>query len=480
MTVAGQTTVTYTYDNANRPIQMAQGSSTVIQTYDNANRLSSRTLPNGLVVTYTYDGASRISGINYVSNGAQLGNMIYGYDTNGRRISIGGSLAQTNLPLGLASTSYNAGNQLVQRGAVTLTYDLNGNMTSDGVSSLIWDARNQLSSLNGSSFAYDERGRRTQNAVGTKFVYDGSTAVQELSGSTVTANLLTGAGADNVYMRTDSTGSRMFLSDVLGSTLGLTDASGALQTRYSYEPFGQTTTTGAVSANSSQFTGRENDGTGLYYYRARYYSPVLQRFISEDPAGLSQGLNMYSYAGNSPTNGNDPSGLWSAQAHASMLRHAFQGCNVPDSEIRAMIAASLAWDVATGANPDYNNAHSMRNHNQSAADAISRRDRFIERQLSLAPSEWGQGKSSLGLTLLGEAEHTLMDSTSPSHMRNGEPLEYCETGCNGSDGHGAFNDTPGNHERWQDITPEIYRQEDAMLRRAYERMTQRALSCRYQ
>ncbi|MCI0417646.1 MAG: RHS repeat-associated core domain-containing protein, partial [Acidobacteria bacterium] len=37
------------------------------------------------------------------------------------------------------------------------------------------------------------------------------------------------------------------------------------------------------SGNSAQFTGRENDGTGLYYYRARYYHPTLQRFISEDP-----------------------------------------------------------------------------------------------------------------------------------------------------------------------------------------------------
>jgi hypothetical protein len=45
-------------------------------------------------------------------------------------------------------------------------------------------------------------------------------------------------------------------------------------------------TTGASSANRAQFNGRENDQTGLYYYRARFYSPSLQRFISEDPIGL--------------------------------------------------------------------------------------------------------------------------------------------------------------------------------------------------
>jgi RHS repeat-associated protein len=38
-----------------------------------------------------------------------------------------------------------------------------------------------------------------------------------------------------------------------------------------------------------QFTGRENDGTGLYYLRARYYNPLFGRFLSEDPAGLSEG-----------------------------------------------------------------------------------------------------------------------------------------------------------------------------------------------
>jgi len=53
--------------------------------------------------------------------------------------------------------------------------------------------------------------------------------------------------------------------------------------------------------NSPRFTGRENDGTGLYYYRARYYNPTLQRFISEDPARLGGGeANFYVYAGNSP------------------------------------------------------------------------------------------------------------------------------------------------------------------------------------
>jgi len=51
----------------------------------------------------------------------------------------------------------------------------------------------------------------------------------------------------------------------------------------------------------------------LYYYRARYYSPELKRFISEDPIGLGGGINFYAYVGNNPVNWVDPLGLYSFQ-----------------------------------------------------------------------------------------------------------------------------------------------------------------------
>jgi len=67
--------------------------------------------------------------------------------------------------------------------------------------------------------------------------------------------------------------------------------------------------TGADSTNSHQFTGRERDATGLYFYRARYYSPTLQRFISEDPLGFGGGqVNLYGYVGNDPVDSVDPGG----------------------------------------------------------------------------------------------------------------------------------------------------------------------------
>lgn len=68
----------------------------------------------------------------------------------------------------------------------------------------------------------------------------------------------------------ESAGTQSVLADGLGSTLALLNSAGVTQTEYTYEPFGNTTITGAGSSNTSQYTARENDGTGLYYYRARY------------------------------------------------------------------------------------------------------------------------------------------------------------------------------------------------------------------
>src|SRR6185437_2095275 len=112
-----------------------------------------------------------------------------------------------------------------------------------------------------------------------------------------------------------STGTSNYLADALGSTIALTDANGTTQTQYSYDPFGSTSTSGAASTNSYQFTGREFDVAGLYYYRARYYSPVTGRFISEDPLGLAAGINEYSYADGDPNLFRDPRGTSLCNIH---------------------------------------------------------------------------------------------------------------------------------------------------------------------
>jgi RHS repeat-associated protein len=78
-----------------------------------------------------------------------------------------------------------------------------------------------------------------------------------------------------------------------------------------YEPFGRTSFSGSGTSNLYRFAGRELDLTGLYFMRARYYNPVLQRFLSPDPIGVAGGSpNVYVYAGNNPTNFMDRFGLF--------------------------------------------------------------------------------------------------------------------------------------------------------------------------
>lgn len=328
MLVNQQHQVSYTYDDDNRVTQIAQGSSTVAFGYDNDGRRTSLTLPNGVTMTYGYDGASQLTGINYALGGTTLGNLTYAYDLAGRRTTVGGSFARSNVPAALASASYNANNQMTQFGAAALAYDLNGNLTSDGTNTYTWNARNQLASISGgvaASFQYDAFGRRASKTVGgtTGYLYDGLNPVQELSGGTESANLLIGLGVDEYFQRTDASGSANFLTDALGSTLALTDSGGNTLASYTYDPFGNTSISGS-SANPFQYTGRETDGTGLEFYRSRYYSPTLQRFLSEDHAGFLGGdSNLYAYAQNSPTNETDANGTNPACAIGALL--AFNG-----------------------------------------------------------------------------------------------------------------------------------------------------------
>jgi RHS repeat-associated protein len=277
-------------------------------------RRSTLTLPNGIVTTYGYDDGNQLTSLTYTSGLTTLGTLTYGYDAAGHRTTVGGTWARTGLPQPVVSATYDAANRIAAWAGQPLSYDANGNLASDGLASYTWNARNQLTSLSGAlngSFAYDAQGRRRVRTTSgtTSYLYDGANAAQELVGGNPTANILTG-GVDEVFQRTDSAGASAVLTDALGSTVALADGSGAVQTQYTYEPFGATTSSGAASANPAQYTGRENDGTGLYFNRARFYSPSLQRWISEDPIEFAGGdINLYAHVGSQPTMWRDADGL---------------------------------------------------------------------------------------------------------------------------------------------------------------------------
>lgn len=314
MTPSGGTQATYTYDDAGRLSQIIQGSNTVQFAYDDANRRSTLTLANGVTVTYGYDNGNQVTSITYRdSSNNLLGDLTYAYDNAGRRTAMGGSFARTNLPAAMASAAYDVNNRVTSWDGATLTHDANGNLLGFGGDTYAWNTRDELSGITGTntaSFAYDALGRRQAKTVAgtsTQFLYDGVNPIQELAGTTVRANVLAGLGVDEYFLRMEGASTQHYFSDALGSTMRLTDNSAAKLVDYTYEPYGKASED-VGSTNSLQYTGRENDGTGLNYFRARYQHPVLGRFVSEDQLGLVGGINWYGYVDGNPVMHKDPSG----------------------------------------------------------------------------------------------------------------------------------------------------------------------------
>jgi RHS repeat-associated protein len=160
------------------------------------------------------------------------------------------------------------------------------------------------------NYAYDALGRRVKRTQGSnvlKYTYDGQDVVLDDLNSTITT-YQNGPGIDDKLKTKTGTTSQYYLQDHLGSTVALTNSSGAVNESQAYDSFGNRTNT--TFSNRYQFTGREYDPTtGLQYSRARWYDPQLGRFISEDSIGFGGGdVNLYTYVGNRPIAMVDPSG----------------------------------------------------------------------------------------------------------------------------------------------------------------------------
>lgn len=314
MLVPGQEPLYYTYDAADRLTELSRGSESVALDYDKVGRTTGITLPNGIEQQYGYDAAGQTTSIAYKDGATTLGEIDYAYDANGREEAMWGSYARLALPEALNTAEYDADNQLVKREGVELSYDKDGNLLSDGVNEYSWNARGQLTGISGeasASFEYDPFGRRVSKTLGsttTDLLFDGANVALESEGEATSA-LLGGLRADQLFARTTASGTDSYLTDRLGSTIALADEAGEVTTSYTYEPFGQPTAAGATNDNPYQFTGRENDGTGLQYNRARYYDFGTGRFISRDPAGFEgSGSNLYWYGNGDPIDYVDPTG----------------------------------------------------------------------------------------------------------------------------------------------------------------------------
>lgn len=98
---------------------------------------------------------------------------------------------------------------------------------------------------------------------------------------------------------------RYSLDDHLGSCVMELDQQAQIISHEGYYPFGATAwmlkyPADGIDYKTVRYSGKEMDVSGLYYYGARYYAPWLQRWLSADPAGAVDGLNLYGFVGNNP------------------------------------------------------------------------------------------------------------------------------------------------------------------------------------
>ena len=325
------------YDALNRPITIKEKGTTVLAayTYDDLSRRTLVTLGNATSTGYTYNPQAALASLTHDLTGTER-DQAYTYSRN----QVGEILDQAwsndayqwdGAVNGSTSYTANGLNQYTQVQAATLGYDTNGNLTGDGTWTYAYNLDNRLKSASktgvSASLTYDAEGRLRQTTIGTavtNLLYDGTDLIAEYnSAGYLLRRYVHGPGIDEPlvwYQGNVTTNKSWLYADHLGSIIATADSTGSSTAIYTYSPFGEPDTTTGVRF---RYTGQQLIGQlGLYYYKARFYSPTLGRFLQTDPIGYMDDIHLYAYVQNNPINRIDPTGLdWLYQQSTGQLSY---------------------------------------------------------------------------------------------------------------------------------------------------------------
>ncbi|OTY09874.1 type IV secretion protein Rhs [Bacillus thuringiensis serovar navarrensis] len=271
--------------------------------YDPINQLLNEALPNGTSKSYTYDGFGNRTSVKVVENGKETK-----------------SIAAT----------FNEGNQLVKFGNESLTYDTNGNRTSDGKYKYTWNEDDQIVAITKqgesdafATYKYDEDNRRIEKNISgtvTRYFYDGDSInpLYETDGSgTVLRQYV--YSMDGARLAMKSQGQTLYYHyNPRGDVVAMTNQNKEVVATYEYDSWGnvlKSEVKGIAADNPFGYAGYMYDKEiSMYYLIARYYNPDHGVFLSVDPDPGDEDdpvtMNGYTYGDNNPVMMTDPDGKW--------------------------------------------------------------------------------------------------------------------------------------------------------------------------